>query len=150
MCRGEREKILAVAEADLDREWGGAPEQRSRLERLRGEGDAVLRPQHLESALLCRRDPAAAGHEGADRTRMLGMAHAVMRMLLRLRGASCSRSWYKRARCGSGPRLIGGGAHVELAVSGNHRPGGRSEEHTSELQSHSDLVCRLLLEKKKK
>src|SRR5476649_2739119 len=26
-------------------------------------------------------------------------------------------------------------------------PAGRSEEHTSELQSHSDLVCRLLLEK---
>src|SRR5438132_6241368 len=36
---------------------------------------------------------------------------------------------------------------------GRLRPGGfdtRSEEHTSELQSHSDLVCRLLLEKKKK
>src|SRR5260221_7861089 len=40
----------------------------------------------------------------------------------------------------------------------SHRPyrlkatvrGSRSEEHTSELQSHSDLVCRLLLEKKKK
>src|SRR5438132_5374246 len=30
-----------------------------------------------------------------------------------------------------------------------HRPS-RSEEHTSELQSHSDHVCRLLLEKKKK
>src|SRR5437773_9475846 len=30
-----------------------------------------------------------------------------------------------------------------------HRQG-RSEEHTSELQSHHDLVCRLLLEKKKK
>src|SRR5438034_8332201 len=30
------------------------------------------------------------------------------------------------------------------------RSGMRSEEHTSELQSHSDLVCRLLLEKKKK
>src|SRR5260221_2294656 len=29
-------------------------------------------------------------------------------------------------------------------------PSARSEEHTSELQSHSDLVCRLLLEKKKK
>src|SRR5438034_5425827 len=28
--------------------------------------------------------------------------------------------------------------------------GARSEEHTSELQSHSDLVCRLLLEKKKR
>src|SRR5438132_10142309 len=33
------------------------------------------------------------------------------------------------------------------ATSGG-RP--RSEEHTSELQSHSDLVCRLLLEKKNK
>src|SRR2546428_3748000 len=31
-----------------------------------------------------------------------------------------------------------------------HGRGGRSEEHTSELQSRSDLVCRLLLEKKKK
>src|SRR6266571_4834989 len=30
------------------------------------------------------------------------------------------------------------------------RPGARSEEHTSELQSHVNLVCRLLLEKKKK
>src|SRR3989475_5414306 len=29
------------------------------------------------------------------------------------------------------------------------RPGHRSEEHTSELQSQSNLVCRLLLEKKK-
>src|SRR5690242_21066116 len=29
-------------------------------------------------------------------------------------------------------------------------PAGRSEEHTSELQSHVNLVCRLLLEKKKK
>src|SRR5215475_16046667 len=30
------------------------------------------------------------------------------------------------------------------------RPHGRSEEHTSELQSRENLVCRLLLEKKKK
>src|SRR5437588_5119936 len=35
---------------------------------------------------------------------------------------------------------------AESVRTGNHR----SEEHTSELQSHSDLVCRLLLEKKKK
>src|SRR2546427_7025477 len=32
-------------------------------------------------------------------------------------------------------------------LAGHH---GRSEEHTSELQSQSNLVCRLLLEKKKK
>src|SRR5207249_9740097 len=31
-----------------------------------------------------------------------------------------------------------------------HRSPARSEEHTSELQSRFDLVCRLLLEKKKK
>ena len=36
----------------------------------------------------------------------------------------------------------------ELGISTNDIS--RSEEHTSELQSHSDLVCRLLLEKKKK
>src|SRR5688572_32004513 len=34
------------------------------------------------------------------------------------------------------------------AADGRHRA--RSEEHTSELQSQSNLVCRLLLEKKKK
>src|SRR6266540_4412350 len=36
------------------------------------------------------------------------------------------------------------------AAPGRDRPRPRSEEHTSELQSHHDLVCRLLLEKKKK
>src|SRR2546428_11418020 len=35
-------------------------------------------------------------------------------------------------------------------ASGAYRTEPRSEEHTSELQSRSDLVCRLLLEKKKK
>src|SRR4051812_50157189 len=43
-----------------------------------------------------------------------------------------------------------GQLRIELA---NNTPGGdvhRSEEHTSELQSHVNLVCRLLLEKKKK
>src|SRR5688572_30934450 len=34
-------------------------------------------------------------------------------------------------------------------VVGRQQRGGRSEEHTSELQSQSNLVCRLLLEKKK-
>src|SRR5437773_8614041 len=44
--------------------------------------------------------------------------------------------------------------HPEAALGDPQRPGAaglraRSEEHTSELQSHHDLVCRLLLEKKK-
>src|SRR2546421_6935490 len=37
-----------------------------------------------------------------------------------------------------------------LSNAREHSTKGRSEEHTSELQSRSDLVCRLLLEKKKK
>src|SRR5436190_10524310 len=47
--------------------------------------------------------------------------------------------------------LVGGKLYVQLYTKST--PLGferRSEEHTSELQSHSDLVCRLLLEKKKK
>src|SRR5688572_31475106 len=39
---------------------------------------------------------------------------------------------------------------VTLVNSIPGRRGSRSEEHTSELQSQSNLVCRLLLEKKKK
>src|SRR2546427_6119759 len=45
-------------------------------------------------------------------------------------------------------------AETMPVVSDQSRPNGlpmaRSEEHTSELQSQSNLVCRLLLEKKKK
>src|SRR5438034_2292903 len=37
---------------------------------------------------------------------------------------------------------------LELEYEGELQGPERSEEHTSELQSHSDLVCRLLLEKK--
>src|SRR5688572_30893144 len=45
-------------------------------------------------------------------------------------------------------------AKVERVYEGRNmmkkKPAARSEEHTSELQSQSNLVCRLLLEKKKK
>src|SRR5947207_4999651 len=41
-------------------------------------------------------------------------------------------------------------ASVSLFRQRHSDAGVRSEEHTSELQSHSDLVCRLLLEKKNK
>src|SRR5256886_5828969 len=45
-----------------------------------------------------------------------------------------------------GPRLKG---PVQFARPDASIPTGRSEEHTPELQSQSNLVCRLLLEKKK-
>src|SRR5260221_1325309 len=47
------------------------------------------------------------------------------------------------------PRLPGLRNHASEGCRAANRSI-RSEEHTSELQSHSDLVCRLLLEKKKK
>src|SRR2546421_1839197 len=45
---------------------------------------------------------------------------------------------------------LGSGAGLDSIESGPAPQVQRSEEHTSELQSRSDLVCRLLLEKKKK
>src|SRR5690242_21575322 len=72
----------------------------------------------------------------------------------------------RRQRAEEGRQLDGRGPHEDAvrelprAASGVlvlplHRAQrvdaeGRSEEHTSELQSHVNLVCRLLLEKKKK
>src|SRR5438132_9096202 len=48
-------------------------------------------------------------------------------------------------------RAVGGeGRRARRRARRPSPPTARSEEHTSELQSHSDLVCRLLLEKKKK
>src|SRR5437588_6962522 len=43
----------------------------------------------------------------------------------------------------------GTGIPPKCCKNSKERTAPRSEEHTSELQSHSDLVCRLLLEKKK-
>src|SRR5437667_6161401 len=69
--------------------------------------------------------------------------------------------WIEDVRVEDGPRMMGERIRVprkrpqkQVGV-GAHRKHvfgrvARSEEHTSELQSHHDLVCRLLLEKKKK
>src|SRR5436190_16747649 len=49
------------------------------------------------------------------------------------------------------PLRVGGVLElIHQDVADEFQDTSRSEEHTSELQSHSDLVCRLLLEKKKK
>src|SRR5438034_1817613 len=50
----------------------------------------------------------------------------------------------------TGNQAVGGEGGAIDSEGGTLRIINRSEEHTSELQSHSDLVCRLLLEKKKK
>src|SRR5260370_6677451 len=59
------------------------------------------------------------------------------------RNDSCE---FRRSHRSRGPTAVAG-----HPVSRHYRtaPSNRSEEHTSELQSHLNLVCRLLLEKKK-
>src|SRR2546427_5546413 len=52
--------------------------------------------------------------------------------------------------CGSADVLEALGVRINLDAAEAGRVLRRSEEHTSELQSQSNLVCRLLLEKKKK
>src|SRR3712207_6973358 len=52
------------------------------------------------------------------------------------------------ARHGVDPLVLAGPAHDDEVPAAGRVP--RSEEHTSELQSRQYLVCRLLLEKKKK
>src|SRR5256885_7417178 len=49
----------------------------------------------------------------------------------------------------SAPRLLGRAAASRLCLASARLGPWRSEEHTSELQSPCNLVCRLLLEKKK-
>src|SRR5438477_3399486 len=61
--------------------------------------------------------------------------------------------YVEQAAPGYVPRLVpstGINFRVDVKTErGSCMAGGRSEEHTSELQSHVNLVCRLLLEKKK-
>src|SRR2546430_13574702 len=59
-----------------------------------------------------------------------------------------STSW--RTRCGPGGCSCRSSCCTAWCAPAMRGHGGRSEEHTSELQSQSNLVCRLLLEKKKK
>src|SRR5438309_8914089 len=64
------------------------------------------------------------------------------------RSSKKGRSTSSRSTCTS--RRVEEAAEMARAAGGSARRGDRSEEHTSELQSQFHLVCRLLLEKKKK
>src|SRR5690242_21181598 len=61
-----------------------------------------------------------------------------------------SRRWRaRRSRCSSAASPTPTSTAPRRSTSTPCRSASRSEEHTSELQSHVNLVCRLLLEKKK-
>src|SRR2546430_2929293 len=72
-----------------------------------------------------------------------------LRVASRVRGPALQRAGDRlgseRRGCGDG--VVVGAARLPYQTD---QAIGRSEEHTSELQSQSNLVCRLLLEKKKK
>src|SRR2546421_9298024 len=70
--------------------------------------------------------------------------------LFRSRASRRACLWPRPARTRTGPAAWCPALLRAPAGSAGAAPGApRSEEHTSELQSRSDLVCRLLLEKKK-
>src|SRR5688572_32686068 len=62
---------------------------------------------------------------------------------------SSIRSSQRRRRPSTAQRGTPASGH-DSGLAGGGSDGCRSEEHTSELQSQSNLVCRLLLDKKKK
>src|SRR5438477_8741931 len=77
-----------------------------------------------------------------------GGSHTTTTTVVRQNGLPTSFSANRGLSVNQVYRQAGPGV-VDITVSSANN-GGRSEEHTSELQSHVNLVCRLLLEKKKK
>src|SRR5206468_6744529 len=113
------------------------------VDRARGMGEQVAglerRNAHEAARVALRLAPSTAGRQYAGREddrQSLHARHAIHR-------------WHARS---SLLGLLADLADRALAALVRARAGAveRSEEHTSELQSRSDLVCRLLLEKKKK
>src|SRR5947207_14171973 len=88
-------------------------------------------------SFMLRRPPRPTLFPYTTLFRSIGLQHDRVRTeLARLEHRHCRMN---AVRAGD---VAGGRHHAALAAAD------RSEEHTSELQSHSDLVCRLLLEKK--
>src|SRR5260221_7805284 len=95
----------------------------------------------VSSAVRKTRDLQVRTFEAVTNSLMSGWARKASKST---RSSSRSRNGFMF----SGLSCVG--AQMRVMKSTSMKLGSRSEEHTSELQSHSDLVCRLLLEKKKR
>src|SRR5438093_7820054 len=100
------------------------PQVQNRLLRLQARG--LRLDQHARHGLHCREAPRKWKRAAGLR-------------------AICRRRFGRSAPSSQTVRRISAGRRIVA-----YRPGYRSEEHTSELQSLTNLVCRLLLEKKNK
>src|SRR5205823_12098574 len=103
----------------------------------------------LEQAQLSRGDARARLRHLVDHDAQRGLEQLQQRLLGQSQRRIVSRLPEAAEQLRAAPhRLLG------ITAAGDERRGGghdlRSEEHTSELQSLAYLVCRLLLEKKKK
>src|SRR5207302_3925784 len=121
--------------------------------RARGRGRLVLAQQQFAQASRNPRStqievPQEGGTRVSrvpQRTASWVAARSVDRLSTRGNGPAASvPTPRQKTRCGSRSLLPG------ACSRGGPRHPRRSEEHTSELQSRENLVCRLLLEKKKK
>src|ERR1035437_4300886 len=113
-------------------------------------GQFWAEPDHLADAqiqtVIRRSDADVVGNDFLVGPDGVGVETSILRGIVPCRRDSCGA-----VRCGSVR-----GSRIELVIRGQVGASGdvvcvsRSEEHTSELQSRQYLVCRLLLEKKKK
>src|SRR5690606_34468111 len=116
----------------------GAPNQRHHLPRLGGEADVA---EHRLVAARVAEVQVAHLKPPTHPLALLGAAIRLGRLVQLLEDA-----------LGAGQALLDGRTDYRQLTNrlGQQAGGGdRSEEHTSELQSRENLVCRLLLEKKK-
>src|SRR2546427_8415712 len=127
---------------------------RSRPERARSPRVAPLQGAHIAEPGLSARGTRSRGLQ--EPRHLVGRPQAHRRRpghaALQQPGQHRTRSYLDETRAGAGK--FGGALHAGDPAHGRRELVGeqaaRSEEHTSELQSQSNLVCRLLLEKKKK
>src|SRR5882762_393373 len=91
-------------------------------------------PESSDSALPCPRRSAASSKHDSAPVPDVPLEHRHRRVTAPAQGPAARPAPRNNSR---------------LLARRNRGPSPRSEEHTSELQSHLNLVCRLLLEKKK-
>src|SRR5438034_3753016 len=113
-------------------------------DRFRALESVLPRHDHADRGAVLVRQHLAVHADGQERQRVERLVEAQP---LRVRPVE-RRSEKARPLAGELSRVEQRREFDVLRLPGRLDP--RSEEHTSELQSHSDLVCRLLLEKKKK